>query len=149
MPYIIIAQFPETHSKYIGDFATETSVRLVVRTRMVRQFTIIKHELEVCLLAEEKAVRRASEMEHSNFIALVNMVVVLDSDLASRHLGHPNCHEAHQPDLVTIGFDVNQDASGELSDVWLGFVGRGRIVTSVRRGGIISAVDEDDLFHRA
>ena len=116
----------------------------MLRIRIVRQLTVIVNELKVRLLAEDQTMRRTSVMEHSNFLSLRNKVVLLDGDLASRHLGHSNGNEAHRADLRVFGLDENQDASGNLGDVCLGFDRIGYIGT--RQGGVISAWNENDLY---
>jgi len=95
-------------------------------------------------IGENNAMSRATVMERSEIVSLLNRLSCLNRDLASGHLGHANGDEAHQADGI-VGVNENEGASGSLADVRLGQVGCPRVQCSFGRNGVVCACDFDNL----
>ena len=65
-------------------------------------------------------MRRPSEMEHSELLALSDHVVLHDGDVARGHLRHPDSDEAHQANGRVVCLDEDQGPSGQRRDECLG-----------------------------
>lgn len=62
-------------------------------------------------------MRRPPEMEHTQLIALVNMLSLLNGDITSRDLSHTHTHKRHGADGRVIGLDEDDRARRERGQV--------------------------------
>ena len=70
-------------------------------------------------LTEEQAVGGTTEVEHPSLLSLLDVLTLLDGDLASRDLVHTNTDESHETNGWIVGLDKDDGASSEGSQVSL------------------------------
>lgn len=75
--------------------------------------------IDIDAVAEHEAMRRATKVEHTDLITLVDMLAFLDAHMARRDLDHANTDEGHLADGRVVGFDYYDRAGGHGGKVGL------------------------------
>lgn len=76
----------------------------------------IAPELNTSAGAEHHRTRRATKVEHSQFLASGDLLALEDRGFAGRNLGHPDGNEAHETDLCIVSFDKDKLTSGGIGE---------------------------------
>lgn len=102
----------------------------LIQNRHIRTLVRIREVNQIHPIPEQETMRRPPKMEHTQLIALVDMLALLDGDVASRDLGHAHAHECHGADGRVISFDEDDRARRQGSQVRL--CGDDALVVDVR-----------------
>lgn len=76
-------------------------------------------EVKLDTWTEDQAVSRATEVEHTDLVTLLDLVAGLHSDVAGGDLGHTDTDESHEADVWVVGLDEDDTAGGGGSQVAL------------------------------
>ena len=109
----------------------------------------MKVEFDFRLGSEEQTVGRSTVVEGANLVAFLDMLAFINRDLACGHLGHPNRHDAHQPDARIVGFDENERSRRHSRDVALRVIRTGRVVSVYQRLGVVASWNHVSLHDRS
>jgi len=120
----------------------------IVRVGRIRDVFRIPFELRRSGWTEDEAMAGTSVMEHSELVAFLDLLTVVNCDLASGYLRHAYSNEAHQTDILVISFDKDNSPSSHLGDVWLRQVRCRWIQVRRRTEGEIRARHDEGLNNR-
>lgn len=70
-------------------------------------------------LAEEQAVRGTTEVEHTSLLSLLDVLALLDGDLASGNFVHTDTNECHETNGWVVGLDEDDGTSSQGGQVTL------------------------------
>lgn len=93
-----------------GDLAPHWHVLLAARLR---------ESLHLDTLSEQQTMRATSEMEHARLLTLLDVLALLNGDLAGGDFVHSDTDECHEANGWVVCLDEDDGASGKCSQVTL------------------------------